>query len=83
MNTILSLTRTDVKDFYGASPLDVAVRKNELDIALYLISGGYDSGEDKDKVLVEACRSGKLKVVKKLVEQHKVNPKGELYIIVV
>ena len=60
------------------------MRKNELDIALYLISGGYGSGEAKDKVLVEACRSGKLEVVKKLVEQHKVNPKGdELYIIVV
>ena len=67
----------DVKDGNEDSPLDVAVRKNNLDMALYLISRGCGSNEDKDKVLVEACQSGKLKVVKELVEQHSVNPKGD------
>ena len=67
----------DVKDGNGDSPLDVAVRKNNLDMALYLISRGCGSNEDKGKVLVEACQSGKLKVVKELVEQHNVDPKGD------
>ena len=49
---------------------------DELDIALYLISRGCRSDEDKDKLLITACQSGKLKVVKELVEQHNVNPKG-------
>ena len=48
-----------------------------LDIALYLISRGCGSDEDKVKVFIDACRSGKLKVAKKLVKQHKVDPKGD------
>ena len=49
---------------------------DELDIALYLISHGCGSDKDKGKLLITACRSGELKVVKELVEQHNVNPKG-------
>ena len=48
-----------------------------LDVALYLINDGCGSDTDKGKVFIDACRSGKLKVAKKLVEQHKVDPKGD------
>ena len=51
--------------------------ENELDVALYLISRGCGSDEDKGTVFIEACQSGELKVVRGLVEQHNVNPKGE------
>ena len=67
----------DVKDDSGDSPLDVAVRWNKLDIALYLISHGFGSDDDKHKVFISACHTGELKVVKKLVEQHSIDPKGE------
>ena len=71
---------TEVKNYCGDSALDIAVKKNKLDVSLYLISCGCGNDEDKGKVLVEACRSGKLQVVKKLVEKHEVNPNGnELY----
>ena len=49
-----------------------------MDIALYLFNHGCGSDEDKDKVLMQACQSGKLKVVKELVERHNVNPKSEI-----
>ena len=49
---------------------------DELDVALYLISRGCGSDKDKGKLLIRTCWSGKLKVVKELVEQHNVNPKG-------
>ena len=64
---------TYVKDDNGDSPLDVAVRRDRLEIVYYLI----DHGEDKDKAFILACQSGSLKVVEGLVEQHNVNPKGE------
>ena len=66
-----------MKDDNGDSPLDIAVSENELDVALYLISRGCGSDEDKGTVFIEACQSGDLKVVRGLVEQHNVNPKGE------
>ena len=66
-----------MKDGNGDSPLDVAVRENDLDMAFYLISHGCGSDEDKCTVFMEACQSGELKVLKGLVEQHSVNPKGE------
>ena len=53
------------------------MRENELDIALYLFNHDCGSDKDKHKVLMQACESGKLKVVKELVEQHNINPKGE------
>ena len=67
---------TDVKDDNGNSPLDVAVRENELDTALYLINHYYNNDEDKGKVFIKACLSGELKVVKGLVEQCSVDPQG-------
>ena len=63
----------------GYSPLYVAIRSDELDIALYLIGCGCGSDKDKHEVFIEATRSGKLEVVKGLVEQHNVDPKGEVY----
>ena len=70
--------RIDVEDGEGNSALDVAVRENKLNTALYLFNHDCGSDKDKDKVLMQACKSGKLKVVKKLVEQHNINPKGEI-----
>ena len=67
---------TDVRNEDGNSPLDVALGGYKLDIALYLINHGCDSDEDKVKLLCEACWRGELKMVKELVEQHNVNPKG-------
>ncbi len=48
-----------------------------MDVALYLMSCGCGSNEDKAKLLCRACRNGKLGVVKELVEQYKVEPKSE------
>ncbi len=75
---------TDVKDDKGQSPLDKALNNlnrlyndDRVDIALYLMSRGCGGDEHKAKVLLEACRMGKLGVVKELVELHKVDPKSE------
>ena len=54
------------------------MRENELDIALYLFNHDCGSDKDKDKVLMQACESGELKVVKELVEQHSITPTGEI-----
>ncbi len=76
----------DVKDDEGQSPLDKALKNLErlynddcVDIALYLMSRGCGGDEHKAKVLYEACRMGKLGVVKELVELHKVDPKSECF----
>ncbi len=70
------------------SPLDIALRLQEMydgdygfDVALYLVNHGCGSDENKAKLLCEACKHGELDVVKELVEQHKVDPKGELILI--
>ena len=67
---------TDVRDEDGDSPLNAALASNKLDTALYLISHGCGSDEDKVKLLWRAYNKDELKMVKKLVEQHGVNPKG-------
>ncbi len=61
----------------GQSPLDIALKDDCVDVALYLISRGCGGDEDKAKLLCEACQWGKLDVVKELVEQYKVDPKSE------
>ena len=61
----------------GDSPLDLALRGNKLDTALYLINRGCGSKEDKCELLFKGCRKGDLTVVRELVEQHNINPKGE------
>ena len=73
---------TDVKGDKGQSPLDIALGplySNErcVDVALYLMSRGCGGDDDKAKLMCGACQTGKLGVVKELVEQHKVDPKSE------
>ncbi len=67
----------------GQSPLDIALvylYEGCMDVALYLMSRGCGSDEDNNaKLLCAACRCGKLDVVKKLVEQDKVDPKSECH----
>ena len=75
--TIL-LYSIDVKNKDRNSPLDVAVREKKQQVALFLFNHSSGSDEDKDKVLMQACESGELNAVKKLVEQHNVNPRGEI-----
>ncbi len=58
------------------SPLDTTL---DFGIALYLLSHGCGGDEDKAKLLCKACcKADKLDVVKGLVEQHKINPNGEI-----
>ncbi len=51
--------------------------ENCMDVALYLMSRGCGYNSDKEKLLCAACRWGNLNLVKKLVEQHKVDPTSE------
>ena len=70
---------TDVKNDHGESPLDTAVRASQSDIALYLMNVHGCGDKDKGRLLTKACQSGTLKMVKELVEQHNINPKGEKF----
>ena len=56
------------------------MRENELDIALYLFNHDCGSDKDKDKMLMLASQSGELKALEELVEQHNINPKGEIFL---
>ena len=67
--SLLDVTLENIDDYYIAD--------DSLNIALYLVTRGYDGDEDKVKVLCKACEWSKLDVVKELVEQHKVDPNGE------
>ena len=75
---ILLLYSIDVKNQEGNSPLDVALRVKNQEVALYLFNYSSGSDQDNDKVLMQACESGELNVVKKLVERHNINPRGEI-----
>ena len=63
----------------GESPLDRALDgySEHCDVALYLVNNGYGNEQDKAKLLCRGCSSGKLDVVRELIEQHKVDPNGE------
>ena len=87
-NELILLTfTTGVQDDQGRSLVDMALTNmynyldpdRGLDIALYLINHGVDDQQDKANVLCEACKRGKLDMVKELVEQHNVDPNGEYY----
>ena len=71
----------DVRNYEGQSPLDTALEDmyevGYFDLVVYLISHGCGDEEDRAIVLAQACRQGRLDVVKELVEQHKVDPKCE------
>ena len=52
--------------------------KECIDVALYLINNfGCGGTEQFKKLLFEACKYGRLDVVKDMVEQHSINPDGE------
>ena len=80
-----------VRNRNGQTPLDKALDYNTLlgtgsedfpDVALYLINCGCPEGnKDKLKILRGACRWGKLNMIKELIEQLKVDPKGSSYIV--
>ena len=80
----------DVKNGEDQTPLDKALHYNTLfqtgsedfpDVALYLINCGCPEGsKDRLKILRGACRWGKLAMIKELIEQLKVVPKGNPYI---
>ena len=77
---------TGVRNGKGQTPLDKALDINTLgetgskdfpEVALYLIDCGCPEGsKDKLKILRGACRWGKLDMLKKLIEQLKVDPNG-------
>ena len=66
-----------MQDGDGDSPLVRGTVVEMLDRMLYLISHGCGNNKFKDKAFITACRSGKLEVVKELVEKHNVDPKGD------
>ena len=49
------------------------------DVALYLINHGYGDDNDKAKLLCRACGQDRLDIVKELVEDHGLDPKGKYY----
>ena len=76
-------TYSDLKDDEGETPLDKVMgftyldqHKELVDLALSLINRGCGSEKDKGNLLCVACCMSKLDIVKELVEQHKVEPKG-------
>ena len=73
---------TDIRDDKGRSPLDLAfdAYTSHVNVALYLINHGCGDDKDKAKLLCKACRQDKLDIVKELVEEHKLDPKGKYYI---
>ena len=82
---ILHTFTTGVRDDPGRSLVDTTLTnmyENDdpyggLDIALFLIHHCVGDEQDKARLLCEACKWGKLDVVKELVEQHNVDPNGE------
>ena len=70
-----------MRDDEGQSPLDIVSENmyedGRFDLVVYLISHGCGDDTERAIVLAQACCQGRLDVVKELVEQHKVDPKGE------
>ena len=67
----------------GRSPLSRACDNLDrtegcFDVAYYLISIGFGDQTDKIKLLFKACLDGKQTVVEELVEEHNLNPNGEI-----
>ena len=84
---ILHTFTTGERDGQGRSLVDMTLTNmykygdpdRGLDTALYLTNHGVDDEQDKAKLLCEACKWGNLDLMKKLVEQHNVDPNGEYY----
>ena len=67
---------TGVKDGDEDSPLDEVVEMGYSDRMFHLVNHGCGNSKFKDAAIIKACKYGRLEIVKELVEQHKVNPKG-------
>ena len=71
---------TDVISMDGQSPLKMALGDvqdaGHFSVAQYLIKRGSGNYDDKVKLLYGACWRGDLNVVKELIKQHKVDPRG-------
>ena len=72
----------DLRDDKGNSLLDRAINNmyEEVypEVALYLMNKGCETDKESlTKLFCEACRTGKLEIVKELIEQHKLDPKSE------
>ena len=70
-----------MRDDDDQSPLDRAFhgmyKDGRFDLVVYLISNGCGDDTKRAIVLAQACHQGRLDVVKELVEQYEVDPKGE------
>ena len=58
------------------SPLDEVVWMDYPDRMFHLAIHGCGNSKFKDAAIIEACEYGRLEVVKKLIEQYNINPKG-------
>ena len=74
---------TGITDEEGQSPLtcvlsnmNEVILEEETDLILYLLEHGCDSSEETTKLLCVACSYGNLTLVKTLVEQFSIDPKG-------
>ena len=74
---LLYVLSLDMRDDKGRTPLDTAIENSTIAVR-YLMDHGSGMCGDKQrgKLLCRACNSGNLDMVKKLVERHKVDPKG-------
>ena len=66
-----------MKDDKGESPLDLALKSDNVEAAHYLISRSGGSSRECAKLLCMACERGEFNIVKELVEKYKVDPKCE------
>ena len=71
-----------MRDDEGKSPLNRVIENVHSEgfpeVAHYLMNFGCDiDGEILTKLLLGACRRGKLDIVKELVDRHKLDPNSE------
>ena len=72
---ILCDTHTESTGIDGHSPLYWAIYKDRTEVERHLREYGctVDDG-DKDRLLVGACKAGRLDVMKELIEDHNCDP---------
>ena len=82
-----SFTQSDLKDNEGETPLDKVMAKypfedeSLINLAYSLVKRGCGCEKDKGNLLCAGCYWYELDMVKDLVEQHKVDPRGEVTIL--
>ena len=67
---------TGVKDGDEDSPLDEVVEMDDSDRMFHLAIHGCGNNKFKYTAIIKACKYGWLKLMKELIEQHNINPKG-------